>query len=67
MKEILKKHNEHDFYLALLKQVADEKKENVAKRVTLLPVIMDHDRFRAQEFKHAWIAAIKVFLSLFSI
>ena len=63
----MKKHNEHDFYLALLKQVADEKKENVAKRVTLLPVIMDHERFKVQEFKNAWIDAIKVNIDLFSI
>lgn len=42
MKEILKKHNEHDFYFSLLKQVADEKKEKVAKRVELIPTVMDH-------------------------
>jgi len=46
MREILKKTNETAFYISLLKQVADEKKENVAKRVTLFSVIMDKDRFR---------------------
>lgn len=67
MRDILKKHTEHAFYLSLLKQVADEKKENVAKRLTLLPVVMDYDRFRPQEFKNAWINAIKVHSLLFSI
>jgi hypothetical protein len=60
MRDILKKHSEQAFYLSLLKQLADEKKDNVAKRVTLLPVVMDYERFKAHDFKAAWIAAVKV-------
>lgn len=46
MKDILRKHNESTFYFSLLKQVADGKKEIVAKRVNLFPVIMDYERFK---------------------
>jgi hypothetical protein len=42
MKEILKKYNEHDFYFALLKQVADGKKEKVTKRIELITIVMDY-------------------------
>ena len=66
MREILKKHHEHAFYLSLLKQLADEKKDNVAKRVTLLPFVMDYDRFKPQDFKAAWLTAVRVNRCLFS-
>lgn len=45
-----------------MKQVADEKKDNVAKRVTLFTFLVEHDRFNPKEFKRAWIDAIRVYL-----
>lgn len=59
IKEILRKYNERQFYLSFLRQVADEKKDNVSKRVTLFPVILNSERFSVKDFKNAWIDAIK--------
>ena len=60
MRDISRKHSETSFYFSLLKQVADEKKENVAKRVTLFPLIMDSERFKPEAFRNAWAETVKV-------
>lgn len=66
IKDILRKYNERQFYLSFLRQVADEKKDNVSKRVTLFPVLLSNERFSVKDFKNAWIDAIKVSPNLFS-
>lgn len=45
--------------MSFLKQVADEKKDNVIKRVTLFPVLVEKDRFCSKEFRKAWVESIK--------
>lgn len=45
IKDIYKKHSEYGFYISFLKQVADEKKDLVIKRVSLFPVLSSNDRF----------------------
>ena len=67
IKDILRRNSEYGFYLSFLKQVADEKKDNVIKRVALFPVIMENERFNVKEFKKSWIDNVRVFIMLFSI
>jgi hypothetical protein len=38
--------------------VADEKKDNVIKRVALFPVILN-ERFNSKDFRFAWLDSIK--------
>jgi hypothetical protein len=59
-KEIVRKSGERAFYLSFLKQVADEKKDNVVKRVALFPVLLAGDRFSPSDFRAAWFDIIKV-------
>jgi hypothetical protein len=59
IKEILRKTSPRTFYFSFLKQVADEKKDNIIKRVALFPVLLN-DRFEYGEFKAAWFDIIKV-------
>lgn len=65
IKEILRKTNERTFYFSFLKQVADEKKDNIVKRVALFPVLLA-ERFNYNEFRNAWFDIIKVNITLFS-
>jgi len=58
LKDILRKHSERHFYISFLKQVADEKKDNVIKRVALFPIILN-ERFHAKDFRSAWLDTIK--------
>lgn len=41
IKDILRKTAEKNFYFSFLKQVADEKKDNIVKRVALFPVLLN--------------------------
>lgn len=67
IKDIYKKHSEYGFYVSFLKQVADEKKDLVVKRVALFPVVLAHERFHAKEFRRAWFDSIKVRLHIYRI
>ena len=58
IKEILRKTNERTFYFSFLKQVADEKKDNIIKRVALFPVLLN-DKFIFNDFRQAWFDIIK--------
>ena len=65
MKDILRKNTEQAFYLSLLRQAPQQSKDVIIKRITLFPVIMDYERFKAEDFKNAWAEVIKVTLFLF--
>ena len=60
MKDIGKNFAFFNFYLSFLKQVADEKKDLVKKRIELFTVLIERDNFNLKEFKKAWIETIKV-------
>lgn len=64
MKDILRKNTEQAFYLSLLRQVAQQSKDIIIKRITLFPIIMDYERFKAEDFKNAWAEVVKVMLFL---
>jgi len=66
MKDILRKNTEQAFYLSLLRQVAQQSKDIIIKRITLFPVVMDYERFKPEDFKNAWSEIIKVTRFLFS-
>jgi hypothetical protein len=42
MKDILRKNTEKALYLSLLRQVAQQSKDIIIKRVNLFPIIMDY-------------------------
>lgn len=66
MKDILRKNTEQAFYQSLLRQVAQQSKDIINKRISLFPIIMDYDKFKPEDFKNAWSDIIKVTLFLFS-
>ena len=59
IKDILRKHNHRAFYRSFMKLVADEKKDNVVKRVTLMEVVVK-ERFHYDQFIDGWVDAIRV-------
>jgi len=50
-----------NFYLSILKQIADEKKDVIIKRLELMPIIIQ-EAFSDNDFSKAWFDAIRVFL-----
>lgn len=58
IKEILKKCKNTTFYLSFMKMVADGKKDNVIKRVTLIGVVIK-ERFNYDQFIEGWVLAIR--------
>ena len=66
MKDILRKNTEHAFYVSLLRQVAQQNKDIIIKRISLFFFIMDYEKFKPQDFKNAWADVIKVTISLLS-
>ena len=49
IKAVLKQYSDAEFYLSFLKQVADEKKDVIRKRIDLFDVLLEH--FNAKAFK----------------
>jgi hypothetical protein len=59
IKNILRKYDLNEFYLSYLKQVADEKKELIYKRIELFTIILE-GQFNEEKFNKAWLQAIQV-------
>lgn len=57
-KNILKEYNLVEFLTACLNQIADEKKENIRKRVQLFDVIFEN-HFDLEKIRTAWFECIK--------
>lgn len=57
IKTILKEYSEVELFTGYMKQVADEKKEVVRKRIDLFDIILDNLNLR--NFKEAWLNGIK--------
>ncbi len=57
IKAVLKQYSDAEFYLSFLKQVADEKKDVIKKRIDLFDVLLEH--LNAKAFKEAWFNCIK--------
>lgn len=54
----MKNNSNKSFYISYLKQVADEKKDNVLKRIELFPVLLT-EKFNFKDFRNAWFTTIK--------
>ena len=67
IRDISRNYTSYQFYMSFLKQVADEKKDLVKKRVELFSVLIEGEKFSLKDFKKAWIDGIKVTVLLFSI
>jgi hypothetical protein len=55
-----KKNGMEDVISLYFRVVAEEKKENVRKRIDLLEYFLDNDYFDEKTYKNAWTNAIKV-------
>lgn len=59
IRDISRNYTSYQFYMSFLKQVADEKKDLVKKRVELFSVLIEGEKFSLKDFKKAWIDGIK--------
>jgi len=57
-RNILKEYGIVEFFTACLNQIADEKKENIVKRLDLFDIIFE-SYFDLEKFKSAWFECIK--------